>query len=115
MNVIAMDKINMKFKDLVIFEDMSFKCSKNGIIGIVGENGSGKSVLFKLLAGFIIPNHGTIIINEHNITKNKLFPNKLGVLIEEPYFLTDITGFENLKLLASIKNEISDKDVLNTL
>lgn len=115
MNVIEMNKINMKFKNTEIFEEMSFKCSKNEIIGIIGENGSGKSVLFKLVAGFILPNSGTIKVNEVDIIKNKRFPDKLGVLIEEPSFLEDITGFENLKLLSTIKNEISDKDIVHTL
>lgn len=115
MSIIKMDNINIKFKNLIIFEDMSVEFSKNKIIGIVGENGSGKSVLFKLIAGFLIPNNGSVIVNGINITKEKNFPDKLGVLIEEPSFLSDITGFENLKLLASIRNKISDEVILKTL
>jgi ABC-2 type transport system ATP-binding protein len=112
---IEMKEINMRFKNAQIFEEMSFECSKNEIVGITGENGSGKSVLFKLIAGFILPTSGTIVVDEVDITKSSCFPENLGVLIEEPSFLEDITGFENLKLLSKIKNEVSDTDLLKTL
>lgn len=56
-SVIQLDNVSMKFKKHIIFEDLYFQCQANEIIGIVGENGSGKSVLFKLISGFIIPVH----------------------------------------------------------
>ncbi|AUJ87129.1 multidrug ABC transporter ATP-binding protein [Enterococcus sp. CR-Ec1] len=114
-SVIQLDNVSMKFKKHIIFEDLYFQCQANEIIGIVGENGSGKSVLFKLISGFIIPDKGNISVNGINITRNNALPDKLGVLIEEPSFLEDITGFENLKLLSSIKNEISDADIFEIL
>ena len=115
MSVIEIENLNKMFKQNVVFQNLSFKCDSNKIIGIVGENGAGKSVLFKLIAGFIKPNSGKIIIDGVDLNKNNVFPPSLGVLIEEPSFLPDITGYENLKLLASIKNKITDDQILKTL
>ena len=115
MELINIKNLSMKFKNNVVFEDLNFSCGKGEIIGIIGENGSGKSVLFKLMSGFILPTSGEINIQGVNITEMRAFPKDMGVLIEEPSFLPHITGFENLKLLASIKNTITDKQILETL
>lgn len=115
MPTIELKNLTKKFKNDTVFENISLSCSLGQIIGIVGENGAGKSVLFKLIAGFILPNSGSVTVNGANLTSGKIFPPSLGVLIEEPSFLPDITGFENLKLLARIKNEISDEEILQTL
>lgn len=115
MNIIEVTHVSMKFKHHLLFDNLSFSCKKGQIIGIVGENGSGKSVLFKLIAGFLKPAKGQITVKQTEITKTNTFPETLGVLIEEPSFLAELTGFENLKLLSSIKNKLSDTEIHSTM
>lgn len=112
---IQLKNISKHFKQQVLFDNISINFSGNKIIGIVGENGSGKSVLFKLIAGFERPNQGEIIVDSTNLTKTKTFPKNMGVLIEEPAFIDHLSGYENLKLLASIKNKITDDNLLSAL
>lgn len=115
MNIIEVTHVSMEFKHHLLFDNLSFSCQKGQIIGIVGENGSGKSVLFKLIAGFLKPAKGQITVKQTEITKTNSFPENLGVLIEEPSFLAELTGFENLKLLSSIKNKLSDTEIHSTM
>ena len=93
--------------------DMVFESGK--IYGLIGRNGSGKSVFLKMLCGFYKPTTGSIIYDGVDITKDNLFPTDTRALIEHPNFLPDLTGFENLQLLASIQNKISKDDIISTL
>ena len=85
------------------------------IYGFIGRNGSGKSVLLKMICGFYVPTSGCILLDSYDYIANNSFPNDTRALIEKPSFLSDLTGFENLKLLASIKNEITDDDIKRTM
>lgn len=93
--------------------DMVFESGK--IYGLIGRNGSGKSVFLKILCGFYKPTTGSVIYDGVNITKNNLFPINTRALIERPNFLPDLTGLENLELLASIQKKISKEDIISTL
>ncbi len=93
--------------------DMVFESGK--IYGLIGRNGSGKSVFLKILCGFYKPTTGSVIYDGVDITKNNLFPINTRALIERPNFLPDLTGFENLELLASIQKKISKEDIISTL
>jgi ABC-2 type transport system ATP-binding protein len=99
--------------DIVKNVNMTLKSGK--IYGFIGRNGSGKSVLLKMICGFYVPTTGCILQDGYNYIANNSFPKDTRALIEKPSFLSDLSGFENLKLLASIKNEITDDDINKTI
>ena len=85
------------------------------VYGFKGINGSGKTMLMRLISGLIRPTHGEISMNGKILGKDISFPNSIGVFLENPAFLDAYSGFNNLKLLASIKYVASDDDIRNTL
>lgn len=107
--------VTKKFKNVSILEDVNVNFESGKIYGLIGRNGSGKSVFLKLLCGFYTPNKGTILYDGIDITNNNIFPPNTRALIEKPNFLPDLTGMENLKLLASIQNNINDEKIIETL
>jgi ABC-2 type transport system ATP-binding protein len=111
MSLIELRNVSKSFKGLPLFENLSVSFEKGKIYGIVGHNGSGKSVLFKMICGFIFPDEGRIFVNGEELGKNKRFPENFGIIIDRPGFLGDKTGFENLRYLADIQNKISDEKI----
>lgn len=93
--------------------DLTF--TKGNIYGITGRNGSGKSILFKSLCGFIKPTTGEIIVNGINLYDKNTFPANTSALIDNSSFLNDLSGFENLELLAAINNYIGKEEIYKTL
>lgn len=115
MSYININQVSKSFKGISIFENLNFAVEKGKIYGIIGHNGSGKSVLFKLICGFLFPDSGEIIVDGEVIGKNKRFPNNFGMIIDRPGYIAGKTGFENLKALAMINNKISDKKIKQTM
>src|SRR5665648_587715 len=85
------------------------------IYGFYGRNGSGKTMLFRSIAGLIILTEGTVRIDDKILHKDIRIPKNIGIIIENPGFWNYYTGYENLKALASIKNLIDDTIISNTL
>lgn len=112
--ILELKNINKSFKRFSIFENLNLSLDGEKIYGIVGRNGSGKSVLFKIILGLYYPDSGEIFVNGEKLNKGDI-PNKIGAIIESPGFLPNITGFKNLKLLAEIKNKINDNDIIEIL
>ena len=81
------------------------------IHGIVGNNGSGKTVLMKCVCGFLIPTEGKVIVNGKQVGRDVDFPPGLGAIIETPGFLPNVTGIKNLEILASLNKKIGLEDV----
>lgn len=108
-------KIVKKFKNQTIINDITFTFENNKIYGLYGRNGTGKSVFLKLLCGFYIPTSGEILYDSVNLNELNQYPQNIRALIETPAFFPDLTGFENLKLLAKIQNKISDKEIIEAL
>ncbi|WP_096549729.1 ABC transporter ATP-binding protein [Ureibacillus thermosphaericus] len=115
MSLIELRNVSKSFKGLSLFENLSVSFEKGKIYGIVGHNGSGKSVLFKMMCGFIFPDQGSVIVNGEELGKNKRFPEGFGIIIDKPGYLGDKTGFENLRYLADIQNKISDEKIKEIL
>lgn len=113
--MIELKKIKKSFKNECVLNDISIIFSEGYIYGITGRNGCGKSVLFKTICGFLKPDNGNVVINGIDIYENNVFPQELSALIERPKFLENLSGFDNLKLLAGIKNKIKEKDILDIL
>ena len=115
MSLIELRNVSKSFKGLSLFENLSVSFEKGKIYGIVGHNGSGKSVLFKMMCGFVFPDQGSVIVNGEELGKNKRFPKNFGIIIDKPGYLGDKTGFENLRYLADIQNKISDEKIKEIL
>ena len=98
-----------------ILDGISITFEEGKIYGIVGKNGSGKSVLLKTICGFIRPDKGEILFDNINIDKKQIFPPEPGAMFENSGFIPNISGLENLKLLASINNIISEEEILKSV
>ena len=107
--------VSKKIKDAVILNDISVSFSSGRIYGLKGKNGSGKTMLMRTVAGLLIPDSGSVVINGRTLHKDMSFPDSIGILIENPAFLPQYTGFKNLKLLASLSSGISDEDIRTAL
>lgn len=112
---IELRNITKKFDKVEVIKNTNIVFEEGHIYGLYGRNGSGKSVLMKLICGFYIPTTGEILYNDKNINMEKEYPENLRAVIEKPTFFPDLTGYENLKLLAKIQNKITDKEILETL
>lgn len=112
---IEIKNLTKKFKNNNILTDINLEFESGSIYGIIGRNGSGKTVLLKMICGFYNPTSGEITYDGVNVMKKGEFPPSTRALIENPTFLPDLTGVENLKLLASIQNTIGIDEINNTL
>jgi ABC-2 type transport system ATP-binding protein len=104
---------SFKIKKVINNVNITFESGKT--YGIVGKKGSGKSVFLKILCSFYIPDSGTITQDGYDYINNNEFPKDTRALIERPDFISDLTGFQNLKLIAQIQNKITDKKILETI
>lgn len=98
-----------------ILDDVSIRIENGKCYGLVGRNGSGKTMLFRAICGYIQIDSGEIYVDDLKIGDNGKFIQNAGILIGQPEFLDDLTGYENLKVLAQIQNVISDADIEETL
>lgn len=115
MSNIVVKEVSKSFDDAEVLHDINLEFKEGHIYGFVGRNGSGKSVLFKIMCGLYFPTTDSVVIDGVDIHKNNIFPNNMRVLIEKPNFLPNLTGLENLKLLASIQNKITEDDIIEIL
>lgn len=113
--VIKVEHVSMRFEEETVLKDVSFEFEEGKIYGIVGNNGSGKTVLMKCICGFLIPTCGEIYVNYQQVGKDVDFPGDMGIIIETPGFLPNLTGFKNLELLASIQDKIGANTIRETL
>lgn len=109
--MIELKDVVKKFKQDTILDHVNLELYDNRIYGFVGRNGSGKSILFKLISGYMRPDSGTITVEGKKLGKNCDFPESLGVLIESPGFLWYESGLSNLRFLAKIQKNITDEEV----
>ena len=112
MSNIVIKNVSKSFDGIEVLHDVNLDLEEGKIYGFIGRNGSGKSVLFKIICGLYYPTSGSVIVDGVDIHKNDVFPNDMRVLIEKPNFLPNLTGLENLKLLASIQNKITEEDII---
>lgn len=108
---IEVKNVSKKFDDNIIIDDVSLKFTEGKIYGFCGRNGTGKSVFLKLLCGFYYPTSGEVLIDGVNYNNSISFPPSLRALIEKPSFFPDLTGIDNLKMLADIQGLISEKEI----
>ena len=111
MEIIKVENVSLKIKKDVILDKINVNFEKGKIHGLIGRNGSGKTMLMKCICGFVKVTSGQVIVDNKIIGKDCDFPNNIGVIIETPGFIPYYSGFRNLKLLAKINNKITDDDI----
>lgn len=110
-SIIKVDKVIKKFGSDIALNNVSIEFERGKIYGIVGRNGSGKTVLFKTIIGFLKPTSGRVIVDGKEIGKDTDFADNIGIIIETPGFLSSYSGYKNLEYLASIKSIIGKKEI----
>ena len=109
--VIEVSHVSKSFKDNKVLKDVSLLCESGKIYGLVGHNGSGKTVLFKSICGFLSCDEGTITVNGKVMGKDKDMLTDAGIIIEDPGFLRTWSGYHNLEFLYTLRNK-KNKDYL---
>ena len=111
MNIISVKNLSKSFGQERVLKSVTRDFEKGRIHGIVGNNGSGKTVLMKCICGFLIPTEGEVIVNGKRVGKDVDFPPGLGLIIETPGFLPNMTGVKNLEILASLNKKIGLEEI----
>lgn len=109
--VIEIRDIGKVYGEQTVLNHVSLNIEKGKIYGIIGRNGSGKTVLFKCICGFVVPDNGYIKVEGKQVGKDVDMPDKVGAIIENPGFLPSYNAFKNLKFLAMLKKRITDKEI----
>jgi len=113
--MIKIENYSKVYKDKTVLNNINLELKEGKIYGFIGKNASGKTMLFKAICGFIIATKGKIFINNKEIGRDIDFPEKCGVIIETPGFINNISGFKNLKILASINDSINDDKIKESM
>lgn len=114
-DVISINNISLKIKDKDILKDINISFEKGKIYGLIGRNGSGKTMLIKCICGFIRLTSGEITVAGKKIGKDCDFPESVGIIIETPGFIPYYSGYKNLKLLADLKKKINGTQVKSAM
>ncbi|MGN0397034.1 MAG: ATP-binding cassette domain-containing protein [Candidatus Fimimorpha sp.] len=109
--MIQIEHIQKQFGEAVVLNDINMELKPSNIYGLVGRNGSGKTMLMKCICGFVLPTSGTIRVNGKIVGKEVDIPDEIGIIIENPGFLPNYSGFKNLQLLAMIQNKIGKEQI----
>lgn len=109
--MVKVENLRKTFREEEVLRGITCEFEKGKTHAVIGNNGSGKSVFFKCICGFIVPTEGHIFVNGKEIGKDVDFPESIGVIIERPGFLPNLSGFKNLQLLAGIKRVINDEEI----
>ena len=110
-NMISVQSVTKQFKTQTVLNNVSVDFLRGGIYGLVGRNGSGKTMLMKCICGFVPPTSGEIFVQGKQVRYGSQFPQGIGFIIESPGFLGTSSGIKNLKHLASINKKIGINEV----
>lgn len=99
---------NKKIKEDYVLKDINYTFKQGNIYGLIGKNGSGKTMLLKAMSGFLRPSNGKVIVNDQELYLKEEFPKDMGVMIGNCEYIKDMTGKDNLKYLASLLKKIDD-------
>ncbi len=113
--MIEVKNVSLTLQKNPILKNVSANFGKGKIHGLIGRNGSGKTMLMKCICGFVKPTVGEITVDGKRIGKDCDFPDNAGIIIETPGFVPYYSGFKNLKLLAALRGKISADDIKNTM
>ena len=113
--VVRLEDYCKSFKSAEVLKNINLTLESGKVIGLKGKNGSGKTMLMRAISGLILPTSGKVYINDKELGRLISFPPSIGILIENPSFISNYTGFKNLKILASIQNRISDDEIRDAI
>ena len=102
-------------KGITILDDINITFESGKCYGLKGKNGSGKTMLMRAVSGLITATKGAVVIDGETLGKEISFPRSIGVLIENPAFIANYTGYKNLELLACIQNRIGKEEIQKTM
>ncbi|MFI2856329.1 ABC transporter ATP-binding protein [Paenibacillus sp. JSM ZJ436] len=115
MTQIKLEGVSKAYNGIPVVSDIHLDIQKGESIGIVGANGSGKSVLFKMLCGFTAPDTGKVFVRGKQLGKDIDFPEQVGVFINSPGYISTYSGYKNLKFLADINRRIGDAEIKDAM
>ncbi len=115
METIKIENASKKIKDTVIYENIDMVCESGSIVGLIGKNGAGKTMLLKSICGLTDYTGGEITVLGKKIGKDVEIPDSIGVIIEVPGFLPNLSGYKNLKYLADIKGKIGKDRIFEVI
>ena len=110
-SVVSIEKVTKKFRDITVLNNVSLEIEGGTVMGLVGRNGSGKTVLMKCICGLLSPTSGSITVQGKLVGKDVDIPDNIGVIIENPGFLPNFSGYNNLIQLANIRRTIGKSEV----
>ncbi len=103
--------VSKSIRGRVVLDGVSFSLARGGIYGFRGSNGSGKTMLFRAIAGLVRVDEGSIMVFGRHVGRRGVFPESVGIVIETAGLWDDFTGMENLRMLASIRGEVGDDEI----
>ena len=115
MNIITVKNVNLTIGKNQILKGINVGFEQGKIHGLIGRNGSGKTMLMKCICGFIKPNSGEIIVDGKCVGKDVDFPKDMGIIIETPGFIPYYSGYKNLKLIAGLNNKIGKNEICQSM
>ena len=113
--MIEIQNLTKVFQEQTVLQNINATFDAGLIHGVIGKNGAGKTVLLRLLCGLMRPSKGQVIVDGKQLGKDVDFAPNAGIIIETPSFLPYLSGFQNLKELASIRNIISKEEITNAM
>lgn len=108
---IRVDDVTKIIRKVKVLDHVSLEFRSGEITGLKGINGSGKTMLLRIICGLIRPTEGKVFIDNRILKEDMDFPESIGILIDSPAFLDNYTPFDNLKYMASVKNKVSEEEI----
>ena len=112
---VTVENVVKRFKEAVVLDHVSVDFEQGKVHGLIGRNGSGKTMLMKSICGIVPLTSGKITVNGKVIGKDADIPDNTGVIIETPGFLPNYSAYSNLKFLAAIKGKIGKDEIKTTI
>lgn len=111
MSVIVIENVTKKFRENTVLNNVSLKIESGTVTGLIGRNGSGKTMLMKCILGLVSPSSGCITVRDKRVGKDVDIPDNIGVIIETPGFLPNFSAYNNLMQLAKIRRKVGKAEV----
>lgn len=112
---LEVENVNKEIGQDCVLKEINLSMEKGRVYGLQGKNGCGKSMLMRVICGLVLPTSGKIVIDGEELGKEISFPRSAGVFIEKPGFLESYSGFQNLRMLASIRKQVDDTEIKRVL
>ncbi len=112
---VELKHVSKNIKGSMVLDDINVELNGGKIYGIQGVNGSGKTMMMRVISGLVRASVGEVVIDGKIIGKDISFPESIGLLIENPGLIMNYTGFENLRTLADVNNIVDDEEIRNLL